>query len=246
MCRAVTAALITIMFSLAWSLAGAIEPVPASKKYAVGSLIIASQHLQDPVFGQTVILILNQGRTGTYGVVINRKSSIKAEDVLPTTHWTEFPPDVYTGGPVSQKALRILVRSELTLAEGKQITSDLWHLETHDELALYVKELSDRTPSLLYLGYAGWLPGQLEAEIQRGDWIIRTITSKHLFDTDPEQLWQQFRQESQQIWTHKPLPGRTKFIPGIDRQVDSETACTLMTCIDNSDNFLSLTGLYVN
>jgi putative transcriptional regulator len=41
----------------------------------------------------------------------------------------------------------------------------------------------------LYSGYAGWSPGQLEREIQRGDWYITAGDSKVIFATDPERVW---------------------------------------------------------
>ena len=40
-----------------------------------------------------------------------------------------------------------------------------------------------------YLGYAGWSPGQLDAEISRGDWIVTPADAESVFDTPPGDVW---------------------------------------------------------
>jgi len=39
------------------------------------------------------------------------------------------------------------------------------------------------------LGYSGWTAGQLEAEINRGDWLICEPDMSLLFDLPYEQRW---------------------------------------------------------
>jgi hypothetical protein len=49
----------------------------------------------------------------------------------------------------------------------------------------------------LYLGYAAWAPGQLEAEIQLGAWTVLSHDLKIVFDPDPDSLWLRLTDESQ-------------------------------------------------
>ena len=40
-----------------------------------------------------------------------------------------------------------------------------------------------------FAGHAGWGPGQLDAEVERGDWILETARHEDAFATDPQALW---------------------------------------------------------
>ena len=38
------------------------------------------------------------------------------------------------------------------------------------------------------MGYSGWSPGQLESEIENGDWVIQETSSDFIFNDDG-QMW---------------------------------------------------------
>ena len=41
------------------------------------------------------------------------------------------------------------------------------------------------------LGHSGWSQGQLEREIENGDWLMQTTTRDFIFKVTPEQMWHQ-------------------------------------------------------
>jgi len=41
----------------------------------------------------------------------------------------------------------------------------------------------------IFAGYAGWGPGQLEAELEREDWIVEPALPEDVFAEDPFELW---------------------------------------------------------
>jgi len=41
----------------------------------------------------------------------------------------------------------------------------------------------------VFAGYAGWGPGQLQAEIDEGAWYVLSAEPADVFDPQPEQLW---------------------------------------------------------
>jgi putative transcriptional regulator len=40
-----------------------------------------------------------------------------------------------------------------------------------------------------YVGHAGWGPGQLDSELERGDWILEPARVEDAFGAEPEGLW---------------------------------------------------------
>ena len=42
----------------------------------------------------------------------------------------------------------------------------------------------------VFAGYAGWGPGQVQAEIEEGAWYVLPAEPSDAFAAEPEQLWQ--------------------------------------------------------
>ena len=41
----------------------------------------------------------------------------------------------------------------------------------------------------LFFGHSGWSPGQLEREIENGDWLLQTSKTDLLFNLTAEKIW---------------------------------------------------------
>jgi putative transcriptional regulator len=52
-----------------------------------------------------------------------------------------------------------------------------------EELAEYVTE------ARAFVGHSGWGPGQLEAELETGDWILEPARRRDVFSASPLDLW---------------------------------------------------------
>jgi putative transcriptional regulator len=162
-----------------------------------GRLLVATPLLGDPNFRRTVILIVeDEPEEGTLGVVLNRPTEVQVEQVLES--WTELvtgPSVVFKGGPVSPNsalALALARGDDEPLGwrslDGSILTSriGLVDLEAPPEL------LAGGISSLrVFAGYAGWGPGQLQAEIEEGAWYVLTGEPTDAFLAEPERLWQQ-------------------------------------------------------
>jgi putative transcriptional regulator len=160
-----------------------------------GRLLVATPLLGDPNFRRTVILIVeDEPGEGTLGVVLNRPTEVQVEQVLQA--WTDLvtgPSVVFKGGPVSpNSALALaLARGEdeplgWRSLDGSSLTAriGLVDLEPPPEL------LAGGITSLrVFAGYAGWGPGQLQAEIEEGAWYVLPGEPTDAFLAEPERLW---------------------------------------------------------
>ena len=160
-----------------------------------GRLLIATPLLGDPNFRRTVVLIVEHEATeGTLGIVLNRPTTIGVDQVL--EQWTDLTTDpsvVFKGGPVSPNSALALA-----LVPGKDEPVGWRALDGAPALARLGLLDLDAPPRLLapaiqslrvYAGYAGWSPGQLEAEIDEGAWYVVGAEPGDVFAAEPERLW---------------------------------------------------------
>ncbi|MBV8070656.1 MAG: YqgE/AlgH family protein [Acidobacteriaceae bacterium] len=155
---------------------------------ATGKILVASEKLQDPNFTQSVILLVaSDPDGGTLGVVVNRRSDVPLSKIFPTIKGASNDP-VYMGGPVEIGTGQGLLRSEAR-AGSRRIMNDVYATGSKDVIENSVAAKLDSGKFRLYLGYAGWAPGQLQSEIQAGAWTVRDGNANIVFDQDPDSLW---------------------------------------------------------
>lgn len=160
-----------------------------------GRLLVATPLLGDPNFKRAVVLIVEHEVTeGTLGVVLNRPTKIPVGRVL--DQWTELitdPSVLFRGGPVAQNSALALA-----MVPGTEEPLGWRALDGAPALARLGLLDLDAPPRLLapaiqslrvYAGYAGWSPGQLEAEIDEGAWFVLPAEPGDIFAAEPEQLW---------------------------------------------------------
>lgn len=148
-----------------------------------GHLLIAGGGLFDPNFRQTVVLIARHAEDGAFGLVINRRARLPVAAIHPELGELAGPDDdlVYYGGPVQPDVCLVLADF------GTEPPPDA----IVGTIGLVPSDRSERELARfrVYCGYAGWAPGQLESEIERGDWIVENAHPEDVFTANPEGLW---------------------------------------------------------
>lgn len=151
-----------------------------------GHLLVAHPGIADPHFFRSVVLISAHNREiGAVGVVINRPL-----DALLGHNDPEFAfgplaqVPLFEGGPVHEEQL-LLTAWNWAAAER---AFELYFGISEEKAA----SLQAENPALVlrgFLGYAGWSPGQLEEELEKGGWAILPVGETRLCDTDAQNLW---------------------------------------------------------
>ncbi|MGX2996936.1 YqgE/AlgH family protein [Streptomyces sp. JNUCC 64] len=157
-----------------------------------GRLLVATPALADPNFDRAVVLLLDHDEEGSLGVVLNRPTPVDVGDVL--ADWGALagePGVVFQGGPVSlDSALALAV-----VPGGSGETAPLGWRPVHGAIGLVDLEtppelLAAALGSLrIFAGYAGWGPGQLEAELREGAWYLVESEPGDVSSPTPERLW---------------------------------------------------------
>ena len=166
-----------------------------------GTLLIATPALESAAFDRTVVLITRYSETElTMGLVLNRplgeRIRLYAADSLQQLTGgddacAELGRIFYQGGPVHQRYLFFLHRLDGLVEGGTKILDGLYFGGNLDTQYTEAEVLRADVPRLrFYLGYAGWEPGQLEAEISAGTWFLAPGDPELVLAPTPETMWQ--------------------------------------------------------
>jgi len=170
--------------------------VVASTEFAPSSVengvfLVASPSLQDPNFHQSVVLIVEHGRAGTLGLVLNRSTGVLLSEALPdltvlkgTTH------RLFAGGPVELNRLLLLFRLKEPPAGSRLIFDGVYMGDTPKILERIIAQAKPTDTFRAFAGSARWAPGQLKYEMLQGAWAVLPPDSKGIFDKDPATFWQ--------------------------------------------------------
>jgi len=162
---------------------------PARAKPAKGMFLVASSRMMDPNFARTVILLTKYGPDGAVGLVINRPTKVSISHAVPEfSELSRSGEKIWVGGPVARNGLFFLVQTKGEPKESLRVLGDVYLSRSHDLLKELVGDGESGTVFRVYTGYAGWAPGQLDAELARGDWLVKPADSDSVFFED-EQLW---------------------------------------------------------
>lgn len=167
-------------------------------------ILIASPRISG-VFRHTVVCIHSNDETGSTGAIINvRMERSMAESWSEEMNW-QYPESIFIGGPVDKRLGYVIhtndyahytsipLNNYFSFTGGRAIIDDINRGIGPHQFTLNV-------------GYCAWQPGQLEAEIQRGDWIVADFDPDIFFqDLSREAYWEFAMHVAAQQHTEKLL-----------------------------------------
>jgi putative transcriptional regulator len=179
-------ALLALLFGLTPGLTPAQAP-----DLAAGTFLVSSRGLGDPNFSETVILLLRYDEDeGAMGLIVNRRSDVPVARVFEDLKHAKGRTDLaYSGGPVEPDNVLALLKSSTKLEHAQRVFAGVYLIADKDLLEKTLAEKAEPSVFHVYLGYAGWGPGQLEHEVDLGAWRILPPNSESVFDTDPDSVW---------------------------------------------------------
>jgi putative transcriptional regulator len=150
-----------------------------------GKLLIASPRLVDPNFMRTVVLMVQHNEQGALGLVLNRPLELTVRDACKESLPEECEMDqvLHQGGPC-QGPLMVLHANELS--KDSDVFPGVYFTTERGKVEILLKQPDAR--ARYFVGYSGWGPGQLEAEMEVESWLVVPAESDMIFDGKPN-LW---------------------------------------------------------
>ena len=152
-----------------------------------GQLLLASPALVDPNFRRTVLLVGVHNPDGALGVVLNRPSTVTVGEAVPQLKDAvagEEP--VYVGGPVQPASVVVLAEFLDPEPAGMLVVGRIGFPATDADIEQLARATARRR---VFAGFAGWGEGQLDAELDHGDWIAHSAAPEDVFTDLPGELW---------------------------------------------------------
>jgi putative transcriptional regulator len=154
-----------------------------------GQLLIATPGLRDPNFARTVIAVAGHHDEGALGVILNRRAQASVSETVPDlAEIVDTGERLHLGGPVQDDSIVVMAEFEDPDEAHLVITGAIGLVSERTQIDR-LAELPGRRRA--FAGYAGWSPGQLDAEVERDDWFLCDALPDDLFSEDPDALWSQ-------------------------------------------------------
>jgi putative transcriptional regulator len=152
-----------------------------------GRLLLAAPTLEDPNFLRTVVLVGVHNEEGAMGVVLNRPSASAVGEAVPQlSDAVGRDATVYVGGPVQPGSIVCLAEFVEPEAAALLVMGRIGFPPPD----VVVEDLAQTTSrGRVFAGYAGWGEGQLEGELESGDWIVLDGQPQDVFTDSPDALW---------------------------------------------------------
>jgi putative transcriptional regulator len=153
-------------------------------------LIAARADLPDPNFEDAIVLVMNNLAPVPAGVIVNRPTRVPVAQLFSDLPGLSRLDDkLYFGGPVDLPAVSFLFRADAAPEHAVRVLEGVY-MSTDREL---LRKLLTRDQPMeglrIFVGYAAWAPGQLEAEIARGDWTLAPASPEAIFEHRGEHPW---------------------------------------------------------
>jgi putative transcriptional regulator len=163
-------------------------------------LVIARAELPDPNFKDSIVLVMNHIGPSPVGVIINRPTRIPVSRLFPELETLAHLDDkVYFGGPVEIQAVSFLFRFERPSEHATEVVDGVYFSTDRELLRRLLGRDQPMEGLRVFIGFSGWARGQLEREIERGDWTLAPADASTIFEP-----------KSQHPWPEQQLPGAVR------------------------------------
>jgi putative transcriptional regulator len=151
-------------------------------------MLVARSGLPDSDFADAVVLVMNNLGPAPLGLIVNRPTRTMVSELFPDLErLARLHDKLYFGGPVEIGPIWFLFRAATPPEHAIQAFDGVCLSADRDLLLRLLRRDKPMEGLRIFIGHAGWAPGQLEAEINRGDWTLEPADSDTIFNDKRKQ-----------------------------------------------------------
>jgi putative transcriptional regulator len=214
LCRPIVAATTFVILLLAGITTAVAGPQASSAR---SFFLVASRNMPDPVFQQSVILMLPSDEPPlVVGVIINKPTDVTLSNLFrqplaPTNRQRK----VYFGGPVDITTPLLIIRSTHPPKSATQLSSDVYAVADPGSINEFLGDSRSGGDARLFLGRAQWAQEQLRGELLEGAWSVVPVRTDLIFEHDSAKVWpilsqhEHMREVDARCWGSTAVMGST-------------------------------------
>ena len=166
-----------------------------SSPFLGGQILIAMPGMQDPRFRKSLVYLCAHSGEGAMGLIVNRRAeNLRLKDLflklgIPIDDSLALEP-VHYGGPVETGRGFVLHSADYHVPEATLRVDEKTSMTATTDILHAMAKGAGPSRAIVALGYAGWAPGQLEAEMQMNGWLACPPDEELLFGPGDEAKWE--------------------------------------------------------
>ena len=149
-------------------------------------------HMNDPIFSKSLIYMCDHNKDGAMGLIINKPMiSNNATEIIQQTGLGKINPmpEIYFGGPVNLE-MGLFLHDTTYDIDGTLSISKSVSLTSNKQIVVDLKNGNGPDVFRFSFGYTGWGKGQIEREIENGDWLLMPADDNFIFSIPNSDKWQ--------------------------------------------------------
>lgn len=162
----------------------------------LGKVLVMQQPALDPVFAESVILLIQYGPDGVVGLTLNRPADVPVSRLHDLAGTSRRSDPLYLGGPVQTDGIMSLIHASKAPRQGLHVSGDIYAVVTKRDLESALKVSKGPDDLRIFLGYCGWTVPQLQNEVRQGGWYIFDHGERFAFDSMPRTLWKRLIEQT--------------------------------------------------
>src|SRR3954468_13223780 len=155
----------------------------AEKTPLTAIVITAKTELPDDTFADSTVLVLNNMGPAPVGLITNRPTKFTVSHLFPELEprLARVRERIYFGGPVELDTVWFLIRAAKAPEHSIRAFDDVYISSSRELLIRLLGRKKPMEGLRIFVGHSGWAPGQLEAEINHGDWVLTQADAEKIF-----------------------------------------------------------------
>lgn len=138
-----------------------------------GRLLVAAPSLFD-FFRRSIVLVVEHTEQGAFGVILNRRADTEVIELVPDLGpLVEQGAPLWVGGPVGPDSIVVLGDFVDPDKSAGVVANGIGVVDPDGD--------AEFSRARVFVGHAGWGPGQLEGEVERESWIVSDFDPDDVF-----------------------------------------------------------------
>ena len=152
-----------------------------------GRIIISEPFLPGNFFSRSTVLLVDYSPKGAVGFILNKPIENEINELV--TIMPGYEPEVFVGGPVANDNLFYIHTLGDMIQGSIKVKDELYWGGDFEQLKSAIASGRAKPDQVkFFVGYSGWSPGQLDAEIAQNAWLVTEADIKHIMKSN-QNFW---------------------------------------------------------